>query len=302
MYISFKFPYHIALCISLFQATSIGANSQDCGTYEKCPYKNRYLKAISILEKPKVNGIRIHKSEQITELKSRFFDFSWIPGNPGYEFEDWNQWRKKDGLLCRNDGDCKWLGSDVECQIVAGFDWQINKDWYGGNDKPRGECGCNTDYFKDSKWNNKTLQCDKNVNVGLWIWVAVSLIIIFLSFCIICSHKKSVNEKRQREIALQNFVLIEPSFPAHFDHQNISYISRSNAIHPQSSAAELPNAQFTSTVQIHLNPNRPQNTNLAAEVDAPPKYDSVKTTNHGSIVMNCGNLNELPTYDDLMKK
>ena len=39
-----------------------------------------------------------------------------------YNFEEWNEWRERDGLLCRNDADCKWIDSSLYCKDYE-LDW-----------------------------------------------------------------------------------------------------------------------------------------------------------------------------------
>ena len=84
------------------------------------------MRGNSILEKSGINGLEEYKSLQLNKLNSRFFDFAWPQDSPGYTFDDWNNWREKDGFLCRNDTDCKWLGFNLECQPVDNFGWKIN--------------------------------------------------------------------------------------------------------------------------------------------------------------------------------
>ena len=117
---STKFFHRLVIYANLIILT-VAANPR-----QSCPFKNKYLKAISVLEKTKVNGLKLNNSHQVTELKSRFLDFFWTENVPKHDFQDWNKWRENDGFLCRNDNDCKWLGYKMECQIVADFDWEID--------------------------------------------------------------------------------------------------------------------------------------------------------------------------------
>ena len=34
----------------------------------------------------------------------------------GFDFDDWDDWREADGILCRNSADCTWIDPNMKCQ------------------------------------------------------------------------------------------------------------------------------------------------------------------------------------------
>jgi hypothetical protein len=32
-----------------------------------------------------------------------------------YDFDEWNSWRKEDGMLCRENHDCSWIDTNLKC-------------------------------------------------------------------------------------------------------------------------------------------------------------------------------------------
>ena len=62
-------------------------------------------------------------------------------------FDDWNEWRENDGMLCRNDNDCKWIHSRFYCKYYE-LDFTPDRRWFG-NDAARikGACECMSGSF-----------------------------------------------------------------------------------------------------------------------------------------------------------
>ena len=84
-------------------------------------------KALSTLKKVAVVGAVAYGAYKIGQFKSRFDGHSFGNNyNPGYNFNQWESWRKADGFLCRNDNDCNWLDRNLECEPVRDFGWSIN--------------------------------------------------------------------------------------------------------------------------------------------------------------------------------
>merc|ERR1712020_284375 len=58
-----------------------------------------------------------------------------------YDFDDWDDWREADGMLCRNNDDCTWVDQRMQCE-----DWEIRRTyspyWFGGSAIIAGECAC----------------------------------------------------------------------------------------------------------------------------------------------------------------
>ena len=59
-----------------------------------------------------------------------------------HDFDDWNEWREDDGLLCRNDNDCNWIDGRLYCKSYE-LDFVPNGGWFGGDwARIKGECEC----------------------------------------------------------------------------------------------------------------------------------------------------------------
>jgi len=123
------------------------------------------------LKKVAVVGAVGYTAYKIGQLSNRFNGHSFGDNyNPGYNFNQWKTWRKADGFLCRNDNDCNWLDRNLECDRVQDFGWTINDGWFGGNEKPVGECDCQN----GMRWDDDDLRCEN--------WYAPWYVAIGLSF------------------------------------------------------------------------------------------------------------------------
>ena len=56
------------------------------------------------------NFILIHH----LKLQSASIRYRWFKKHQ-IQFDDWNQWRKSDGFLCRSDTDCMWIDPEMLC-------------------------------------------------------------------------------------------------------------------------------------------------------------------------------------------
>ena len=84
-------------------------------------------KAFSTLKKVAVVGAVGYGAYKIGQLSNRFDGHSFGNNyNPGYNFNQWENWRAADGFLCRNSNDCNWLDRNLECEPVRNFGWNIN--------------------------------------------------------------------------------------------------------------------------------------------------------------------------------
>lgn len=143
---------------------------------------------------------------KLGKLRSRFMVTRpiYLPGaGHGIEFDTWNEWRSSDGFLCRNDSDCNWIDSNLNCQnYTLDFTprvratlfcvrsrlkkWAmsyipIQGQWFGGNvSQTTGVCLCDSDNLF---WDDDYLAC-KAASSGLGetalIAIAVVLAILFV--------------------------------------------------------------------------------------------------------------------------
>ena len=64
----------------------------------------------SKLKKAFVTGVGVYSAVQIAKLSLKF------PKKIlSFEFDDWNDWREEEGFLCRNDLDCSWVDTRMDC-------------------------------------------------------------------------------------------------------------------------------------------------------------------------------------------
>ena len=85
----------------------------------------------------------------------------------GFDFDNWNNWREADGMLCRTSRDCSWISPDMYCQdYEVRLNTQlINQNWFGGNLLSiQGECACPLGTFFDPQ---NDFQCRQNQGLAL---------------------------------------------------------------------------------------------------------------------------------------
>merc|ERR1719495_881817 len=78
-----------------------------------------------------------------------------------YKFDDWNDWREADGLLCRNTTDCNWVDTRLYCQDYE-LDFSPSRAWFGGDFASIvGTCACPRGWFFDDKGSRPSMKCQK---------------------------------------------------------------------------------------------------------------------------------------------
>merc|ERR1711971_746226 len=159
-----------------------GSSTKSRSTYSR----NKKSKAISTLKKAAVIGAGAYYGYKLTKTAAKFSSFVWGYNSQDWSFNDWNSWRQADGFLCRNDNDCNWLNNNLECQPVRDFGWSINSNWFGGNSRPVGECGCNYGF----EWDDDDLECEVDgPSFGDWLgdpFKATIIIFILIAACCCC--------------------------------------------------------------------------------------------------------------------
>ena len=116
---------------------------------------------------------------QVTKATGKFL--KW--GHTDWQFDDWNRWRMRDGMLCRTTADCSWLDRNLLCQDYK-LDISISQAWFGGNSASiRGECQCG----EGMEWNKEELQCEKlSFSVGLIILSCLIGLVALVILCALC--------------------------------------------------------------------------------------------------------------------
>ena len=116
---------------------------------------------------------------QVTKATAKYAKWK-LTGS--WQFNDWNSWRTKDGMLCRDRTDCAWLDKDLFCQtmVVTGYD----KRWFGGN-TVKGKCQCGN----GKVWNNKELECEEPLSAGMIVLYVLIGLVVLCALCY-CFYKR----------------------------------------------------------------------------------------------------------------
>merc|ERR1711981_86965 len=127
--------------------------------------------------------------------------FANLYPDPQVAFGKWNEWRTQDGMLCRNDNDCKWLDPQMSCQISLTPPRPGNPNWFGGGAELqhiRGECECPPTYQFIPAQSNNQFGCTNDANlintfgyavntaVQVATWIITVIIIGTLVGCCCC--------------------------------------------------------------------------------------------------------------------
>ena len=64
----------------------------------------------SKLKKAFITGVGVYSAVQLAKLSKKF-----PKKKKGYDFDDWDDWRKAEGFLCRNNLDCSWIDTRMDC-------------------------------------------------------------------------------------------------------------------------------------------------------------------------------------------
>ena len=73
-----------------------------------------------------------------------------------FDFENWNDRREEEGMLCRKDSDCDWIGWMLSCKPYV-LDFTPNRRWYGGHvSQIKGQCECRLTFMT---FDNEDLGC-----------------------------------------------------------------------------------------------------------------------------------------------
>lgn len=157
-----------------------GSSSKITKTASKVKAKNfKTVKKVALVAAGAYVGYKLLK------LGSKFG--SWRhQGNWG--FNDWDDWREADGMLCRTSNDCKWVDQSMRCE-----DWEIRRTgfssgWFGGVPTVaiRGECACpEGTFFDDDDMDCKTIRFE-SAGLGLLAIIGIIVAIILATCCCLC--------------------------------------------------------------------------------------------------------------------
>jgi len=108
-------------------------------------------------------GNGAYNTAQVTKATAKFLHWTRIR-NVTWQFDDWNSWRERDGMLCRKSSDCWWLDGDLRCGELTIGENKPNQSWFGGDSASiAGQCMCS--YMGDSwyyvGWNEVELECQQ---------------------------------------------------------------------------------------------------------------------------------------------
>ena len=129
---------------------------------------------------------------QLAKLGTKFG--SWSHGG-SWGFDDWDDWREADGMLCRTSDDCRWVDRSMRCE-----DWEIRRTgfssgWFGGVPTLaiRGECACPEGTFFD----DDDMACNDIPPFGIGLLTIIGIIIAVIvttCCCVCCCFGKKVLE------------------------------------------------------------------------------------------------------------
>ena len=123
---------------------------------------------------------------QVTKATGKFLRWSHTGS---YNFSDWNNWRERDGLLCRTSTDCTWLDGNLQCLKHGTLDTtNISSAWFGGNASIVGKCQCGPGLG----WDEEELECSWNSAMTTLFWSLACIGMILLS--VLCRLYKMNNK------------------------------------------------------------------------------------------------------------
>ena len=104
------------------------------------------------LRRASVIGLGVYSAAKKRKLRSRHSIYS-----KSYDFDDWNEWREDDGMLCRNNDDCTWINFHLYCKSYE-LDFTPNRGWLGENAaRIKGECECRAPWMS---FDRDDLECN----------------------------------------------------------------------------------------------------------------------------------------------
>jgi len=134
----------------------------------------------STLKKAAVLGIGAYGAYQVGKLAGKFGSYG---GGHRWGFNDWNDWREAEGLLCRNDNDCNWIDRRMDCGDYE-LKFTPSALWFDGDFASiRGECSCPEGTF----FNDNELRCDQVQFGAILGTLGIIGIVVGLLSCCCCT-------------------------------------------------------------------------------------------------------------------
>jgi len=137
-------------------------------------------------DRPSSRGNLTDSQDEI--LRTKFAEWKGV----SWSYEEWDEWRRQDGLLCRTDQDCQWLDGNIECEIYDELGWNQTSDWFSGQEGTvRGDCECKYSHtyqvqeFSCQPWSSGTPE-DEGKS-GWQLALMITLIVIVLIICVVCT-------------------------------------------------------------------------------------------------------------------
>jgi len=131
-------------------------------------------------------GAGAYGAYSLGKVAGKFSSWKSGFGGPagGWNYQQWNQWREQDGMLCRSDKDCKWIDPNLDCEDYE-LDFSPTRAWFGGDFAAIiGECDCPD----NMQWNNYEVKCEP-LNLGLVAFGLgiAGIIAIIVGICCCCA-------------------------------------------------------------------------------------------------------------------
>jgi len=132
------------------------------------------------LKKAAIVGVGVWAAYKVTKATAKFAAWSLGGVRPSWGFNSWNQWRTKEGMLCRNDNDCRWLDQNFQCSDYE-LTFTPSSFWFGGDfAKIRGQCECRDGW----DWADRDFRCEEQTFLP---WVMALIVVAVLgSMCCCC--------------------------------------------------------------------------------------------------------------------
>jgi len=131
-------------------------------------------------------GWKAYNTTQVTKATAKFLNWNH---DGSWQFDDWNSWRERDGMLCRTSSDCTWLDKDLRCGKLT-IDKNKRQSWFGGDSAGiAGRCMCsNTDTTYNVGWNEVELECQQTSLTGgsivfIIIFGGIPGLVLFAALC-----------------------------------------------------------------------------------------------------------------------
>ena len=137
---------------------------------------NRWVKALFDINTARSHDLPLSQLKKATKVFKKW-------SHSGWEFEDWNSWRMKDGMMCRTANDCTWLDERLLCQDYE-IGVSISQAWFGGDVvNIRGKCQCGGEL----EWDDNELKCEEpSFSIGILFLFGLMGLIGCGVLCAVC--------------------------------------------------------------------------------------------------------------------